>query len=167
MQISNLLCENVKTRDQDCSISRSQCPTAHEYKYSRLVRMQTSVKEGANVETGTAKCPRRRSWLVRMQTAVKQGANVETGTRKVSATTELVGHSDAGPGAQAARPHTHLCIPCFFPPHADFKLGKISNSFFLQARDSNEMNSTCCICYVNSTCCICGQHSTCYNCALH
>ena len=54
-----------------------------------------------------AKCPRRRSWLVRMQTAVKKGANVETGTRKVSATTELVRHSDAGPGARAVRPHTH------------------------------------------------------------
>ena len=97
--------------DQDCSISRSHCPTAHEYKYSRLVRMQTSVKEGANVETGTAKCLRQQRWLVRMQTAVKEGANVETGTRKVSATTELVRHSDAGPGARAARPHTHLRTP--------------------------------------------------------
>ena len=40
-----------------------------------------------------AKCQRRRSWLVRMQTAVKEGANVETGTRKVSATTELCEHA--------------------------------------------------------------------------
>ena len=45
---------------------------SHTYKYSRLVRMQTSVKEGANVETGT---------------------------RKVSVTTELAcSHTDSGEG---------------------------------------------------------------------
>ena len=60
-----------------------------------------------------AKCPRPLSWLVRMQTAVKEGTNVETGTRKVSVTTELVWHSDAGPGARADRPHTRSHL---FPP---------------------------------------------------
>ena len=48
-----------------------------------------------------------------MQTVVKEGVNVETGTRKVSATTDLFRHSTAGPGARADRPHTrsHLLPP--------------------------------------------------------
>ena len=85
-----------------------------------------------------AKCPRPLSWLVRMQTAVKEGTNVETGTRKVSVTTELVWHSDAGPGARAARPHTH-CAFLRASLHVAFE--KNSNSArFLQARDSNRLS---------------------------
>ena len=66
-----------------------------------------------------------------------------------SATTELIRPAGAGPSVLAARPTTLLLV---------FEHLKISNSFFLQARDSNEMNSP----NANSTCCICGQHSTCY-----
>jgi hypothetical protein len=66
-----------------------------------------------------------------------------------SATTELIRPAGAGLSVLAARPTTLLLV---------FEHLKISNSFFLQARDSNEMNSP----NANSTCCICGQHSTCY-----
>jgi len=51
-------------------------------------------------------------WLVCMQTVVKEGVNVETGTRKVSATTDLFLHSTAGPGARADRPHTRSQAHC-------------------------------------------------------
>ena len=85
-----------------------------------------------------------------------------------SATTELIRPAGAGLSVLAARPTT-LSVLAARPTTLllVFEHLKISNSFFLQARDSNEMNSpnansTCCICYVNSTCCICGQHSTCY-----
>ena len=48
-----------------------------------------------------------------MQTVMKEGVNVETGTRKLSATTDLFRHSTAGPGARADRPHTRSHL---FPP---------------------------------------------------
>jgi hypothetical protein len=47
-----------------------------------------------------------------MQTSLKQGANVEIDTRMMSATTRLVWHDDVGPGARAARPHTASARPC-------------------------------------------------------
>jgi hypothetical protein len=52
-------------------------------------------------------------WLVRMQTAVKEGVNVETGTRKVSMTTDLVRHSNAGPGARAVIPVYGIYFPMY------------------------------------------------------
>ena len=53
-----------------------------------------------------------------MQTVVKEGVNVETGTRKVSATTDLFQHSTAGPGARADRPQTRSHCSLLLAPRA-------------------------------------------------
>jgi hypothetical protein len=56
-----------------------------------------------------ARCPR--SLDVMQTAALKEDANVETGTRIMSATTRLVWHAHAGPGARAARLHTASALP--------------------------------------------------------
>ena len=46
-----------------------------------------------------------------LQKAAKVNANAEEDIRKMSATTRLCRHAEAGPGARAAQPHTHAAIP--------------------------------------------------------
>ena len=55
-----------------------------------------------------ARCPRSLDF---MQTAMNENVNVKISTCIMSATTRLVWHVHAGPGARAARPHTSSAPP--------------------------------------------------------